>query len=120
MRDRLIEIIANELGDINCAKLWATDITDRLLENGAIMPPVKVDTEVYAVTYNPYTLTYKIHRGYVGCIDIRSTGKYMIIRHQGFDDEPYFDKIVGRFDDFGKTVFLTREEAEKALVEVAK
>ena len=39
------------------------------------------------------------------------------MRHEGLDDEPYFDKIVGRFDDFGKTVFLSREEAEKALKE---
>ena len=36
------------------------------------------------------------------------------------DDYAYFDKYncgVFSFDDFGKTVFLTREEAEKALAE---
>ena len=109
-------------GCSECEGPWGFEIgdfADHLLENGVIVPPVKEGTEVYAVTYNPYTVTYTIRRGYVSCIDIRSTGEYTIIRHQGLDDEPYFDKIVGRFDDYGKTIFLTREEAEKALAEAA-
>ena len=120
MKDRLVKLIkASLIRHIDKSCKLAENIADDLLENGVIAPPVKEGTEVYAVTYNPYTLTHKICRGYVSCIDIRSTGEYTIICHQGLDDEPYFDKIVGRFDDYGKTIFLTREEAEKALAEVA-
>lgn len=77
--------------------------------------PCKRGDTVYAVTLNTETFTCGIHRGYIACIDIRSTGNYMIICHEGLDDEPYFDKIYGRFEDFGKNVFLTREEAESEL-----
>lgn len=121
MRDRLIELTkASLLRHIDKSCKLAENIADDLLAEGVIVPPVKEGTEVYAVTYNPYTFTHTIRRGYVACIDIRSTGEYTIIRHQGLDDEPYFDKIVGRFDDYGKTIFLTKEQAEKTLAEVTK
>lgn len=96
---------------------YTNAIADYLLANGVIVPPCKVGDTVYAVTLNTETFTYGIHRGYISCIDIRSTGNYIIICHEGLDDEPYFDKICGRFDDFGKNVFFSREEAEAALKE---
>lgn len=121
-QDRGVAIIQSQMDDriTNINYIENSYIADFLIQNGVIVPPVKEGTEVYAVTYNSYTLTHTIRRGYVACIDIRSTGEYTIIRHQGLDDEPYFDQIVGRFDDYGKTIFLTREEAEKALEEQRK
>lgn len=90
-------------------------LADYLLANGVIVPPCKVGDVVYAVSLNTETNIVAVHRGYIGSIDIRSTGNYLFICHEGFDDEPYFKNICGTFEDFGKTVFLTREEAEKAL-----
>lgn len=80
-----------------------------------ILPPCKVGDIVYAVSLNTETNIVAVHRGYIGSIDISSSGNYIFIFHEGFDDEPYFKNICGKFEDFGKTVFLTREEAEQAL-----
>ncbi len=88
---------------------------DYLLANGVIVPPCKVGDVVYAVSLNTETNIVAVHRGYIGSIDIRSTGNYLFICHEGFDDEPYFKNICGTFEDFGKFIFLTKEEAEKAL-----
>lgn len=96
------------------------DLVKAKEEGRLIVPPCKVGDTVYAIALNTERFTYGIHRGYVGCIDIRAAGEYLIIRHEGLDDEPLFDKIIARFDDFGKTVFLSREEAEKAIAERSK
>ena len=82
--------------------------------------PCKIGDVVYAVVVNAVTLNYRILRGYISCIDVRSTGYHVIICHEGLDDVPYFDKIYGRFDNFGESIFLTREEAEAALAERMK
>lgn len=83
-----------------------------------IVPPCKVGDIVYAVSLNTETNTTAIHRGYVGSIDIRNTGNYLFICHEGFDDEPYFKNICGKFEDFGKFIFFTKEEAEEALAKI--
>lgn len=92
-------------------------IANHLLANGVIVPPCKVGDIVYAVSLNTETNTTAIHRGYVGSIDIRNTGNYLFICHEGFDDEPYFKNICGKFEDFGKFIFHTKEDANKALEE---
>ena len=119
MRDRLIELIGKSFAEESEKRLVITAqyTADYLLANGVIVPPCKVGDTVYAVAYNTNIFTYAVHRGYIGSIDIRSTGEYIIICHEGLDDEPKFPNIVGRFTDIGKTVFLTREEAERALKE---
>ena len=109
MRDRLIELLDGRSLDTHCD---VASVADHLLANGVIVPPCKVGDTVYAVTLNTNTFTYGVHRGYIACIDIRSTGKCIIIRHEGYDDEPYFEKIIGKFDDFGKSIFLSREEVD--------
>ena len=126
MRDRLIELIVNAdtydsyecklcFEDKSCEYCNAEKLADYLLENNVVCLPCKVGSTVYATALNPKTDIIAIHRGYIGSINIRSTGKYIFICHEGFDDEPYFNSICGKFADFGKTVFLTREEAERAL-----
>ena len=92
-------------------------IADYLLANGVIVPPCKVGDVVYAITLNPKTNIRKTHRGVVTNIHCHTTGKHITIRHEGLDDEPYFDALYCPFEIFGKTVFLTREEAEAKLKE---
>jgi hypothetical protein len=128
MRDRLIELLESphkaeqlrqtgvDIGkyEDDCVEAM---LADHLLANGVIVPPCKVGDRVYAVSLNTETFTVAVHRGYIGSIDIRSAGNYLFIHHEGLDDEPYFKTICGKFEDFGKFIFLTKKEAEKALAE---
>ena len=118
MRDRLIELIeeAAQMWDESPLSSFNELCADHLIANGVIVPPVKVGQTVYAISLNTATNTIAVHRGYIGSINIRATGKYLCICHEGLDDEPYFKNIWATFDDFGKTVFLSREAAEKALI----
>ena len=127
MRDRLIEL--HKQAKLMCMETNCKDcvgwgqgvfcfchmLADHLLANGVIVLPCKVGDIVYAVSLNTETNIVAVHRGYIGSIDIRSTGNYLFICHEGFDDEPYFKNICGKFEDFGKTIFFTRKEAELAL-----
>ena len=116
-RDRLIELLEDTLQEWECDVQSETlsQIAEHLIENGVIVPPCKVGDVVYAITLNTKTSIVAIHRGYIGSIDIRSAGNYMFICHEGLDDEPFFENICCKFENFGKTVFFTREEAERAL-----
>ena len=87
------------------------EIADYLLKNGAIVLPCRVEDTIYVVSNGTIIETEVLkvayeesieHSGYV------SQGVYAVVGNtlQRFD-----------FSEFGKTVFLTREEAEKALKE---
>ena len=124
MRDRLIKIISDELGDINCAKLWAADIADRLLANGVIVPPCKVGDKVYYLDdivwddecrdCEHYFMggfgdpsecgRTKYGNKYPDCIKIKEE---VVTQH-----DIYYYLYA---ETFGKEVFLTKEQAEKAL-----
>lgn len=105
MRDRLIELLNVAVGDSNLTDNEVKIVADYLLENGVIVPPCKVGDKIYRIvdmshtacesfvssfaeTVEPYAIIYKNMMGGYSCIP---------------------------FEEFGKTVFLTREEAERAL-----
>lgn len=109
-KEKLIEMIQSATN--GCARYWASLIADKLLAEGVIVPPCKVGQKVYKV----YDIE-SVHRralelevllieiGNITRICLKTTKNYLY----------NFDKAS--FEDFGKTVFLTREEAEKALAE---
>ena len=119
MRDRLIELIDNwytEYFNIyqECDDETAV-IADYLLENGVIVPPVQVGDTVYYIEgayYNSKRKTVK---------PIKVTEISWKCDRSGRDLG--FALIANgtryKFSSIGKTVFLTKEEAEKALAEVA-
>lgn len=116
-RERLIELIQNSVD--GCARHWAEVIADHLLANGVIVPPCKVGDTVYTVE-NPYTFLplRKVVEGYVISIHYHEHGLYIRVM---FDTK----KINGCVDynvnwKLNKIVFLTGEEAEKALAERRK
>ena len=82
---------------------------DHLLANGVIVPPCKVGDVVWYINQDK-----KIDYAQVACIDCRNTGNHIIIHKYIYGAEEII-KICVRFEEFGKTVFLTKEEAEKAL-----
>ena len=92
MRERLIELIADAVG--GCSTYWAGLIADYLLKNGVIVPPCKVGDTVYNVLPIKLILEEKVERFYV---------------------RAQTDKGIIPIDMFGKTVFLTKQEAEQAL-----
>lgn len=104
MRDRLIELL------IKSGVTWnPCGVADYLLENGVIVPPVKVGQTVYRTRGNYGGIS--IHKGFVSQVNFYHKGETR------FWDDGHPLSFTN--DDIGKTVFLTKEQAEKALAEVA-
>ena len=118
MRDRLIELIeeAAQMWDENPLSSFNEVCADHLLANGVIVPPVRVGQTVYT------TVCYGIKDW-----RIQESMIIKICYKQGLD-EPYLEvieKVVGDkggcsyfsipLHHLGKTVFLSREDAERAL-----
>ena len=109
-------------------------IVDHLLENGVIAPPCKVGDVVYAVgdkdghqikecKVNHFSFESAEHFEvdvYFDC-NLYCDGCYFNAYSQSYCGEWDCDNAYGHscipIADFGKTVFLTKEEAEKALKE---
>lgn len=100
-REQLFEIIDKADTDVRIkaitdgidSKSYINFIVDRLLENGVIVLPCKVGDVIYALTYD--------HKDYAP----------LKVNHIG--------NLVRWFEDgcFGKELFLTQQEAEKAVAE---
>lgn len=118
MRDRLIELI------LECstytpeyseqARLHAEYLAQHLLNEGVIVPPCKVGDEVYWIgNKESIVKTY-----YVACVEINIfEGRIHTVIHTKINkDNFYSDEHFSNYQ-FGKYLFFTREEAEKALAE---
>lgn len=118
MRDRLIELIENAKWDwVDYAvgeceggkyptKYLNETIADALLANGVIVPPCKVGDTIYMlVTKHTHSFTFS------GGKMQKNENQHTFIK-QTYLMESNFFKVIRAF---GKTVFLTREEAERAL-----
>lgn len=124
MRDRLIELLKgaeNKVSEMLTRPLeleeWLGIYADYLLANGVIVPPCKVGDTVYRVI----EMGTGIHFKQVGRCGIGHSQGYKIvpceekikrfIRTVEVSKNNFFDIC----ENFGKTVFLTREEAEAKL-----
>lgn len=106
VRDRLIDLIFNKLSGTcgECSSLECTEkLTDYLLENGVIVPPCKVGDDVYRLSTKANRIKY-IQATTISRIAIDNDGIWL------FCECNPIARCV-----FGKTVFLTKEKAEKAL-----
>ena len=107
MKDRLSKMIQDSVG--GCAKHWADIIADYLIANGVIVPPCKIGDKVYEI-WDMFPQT--IMESEVGCIVQKGTNDFSM--------ELWLDAyggVICSSSDIGKTAFLTRKEAEKALAE---
>lgn len=124
MRDRLVELLCNvkcegeecfgncphRIGQ-KCNKVQRLEmcsvfaIADHLLAEGVIVPPVKVGQTVYSKKCNAY-IVEGIHY---------KNGSFLFGGNR--ENKEGTPQSVWLESDIGKTVFLTREEAEKALAE---
>ena len=130
MRDRLIELMHKQFtelykdGDWNFVEMIG-GVADYLLENGVIVPPCEVGDVVYV---NPKTwggisfVNYDnlfIHSKYfliAEVVSVIKTRKQNLIKLKVYNRTTYTPEYR-RYpvSSIGKTVFLTREEAEQAL-----
>ena len=117
MRDRLkklifeSDILCSSCGEFSCYDC-SEYIADRLLANGVIVPPCKVGDTVYYINtlyFSPLERN-KVYRAEVTRIVITKRGVSFVakVRYKG-------GVIEITEDGFGENVFLTREEAERAL-----
>lgn len=109
-RERLVEILKDNQGD---STYYMTDeavqsVSDVLLDNGIVVLPCKVGDKVYVIPkYNgkPYC---GVQQDKVQMVGITSRGIHIKTRNKSSFNKTYM---------LGKTAFLTKEEAEKALKE---
>ena len=100
-RDRLIELLQDYL--------YSEQIADHLLANGVIVPPVQLGQKVW--------ILYSIEKT-IRCKEITSITRRQKSWTMHFTCSDCFTVWDNAEDEyFGKTVFLTEEEAEKALAE---
>ena len=108
-RERLIELM-QEWGTNNTDSFPFESVADYLIANGVIVPPCKVGDMVYTVS-RYYGGIWKIYECRVDGFTVYKRNVFMSISN----DEHYCFGV--NICEIGKTVFLTKEEAEKALKE---
>ncbi len=111
-REKLIEIIGKPINMLGSDDLFGA-IADHLLKNGVIVPPVKVGDTVYFdnTGYHDSAEIDGIH------IDENGIAFSWVQYDVGVDITELWDEGEFDIEEIGKTVFLTLEEAEKALAE---
>ena len=122
MRDRLIELLLKKYDHfcdqcgVNKDSHYTDNLADYLLANGVIVPPCKVGDKVYHIRESTcenvdglYTICEFYDEGMCAC-KTRCPHIHRIV-------ECYVDMVnLPRvMEKWGKTIFLTKEEAEKAL-----
>lgn len=105
MRDRLIELLRKR-----GVTFRTCDIADYLLNNGVIVPPVKVGDKVYKITRNKVKECEVI---FIGISADEKCSHFNFVEY--YADGTFYKSYSMVFDVIGKTVFLTKEEAEKYL-----
>ena len=111
MRDKIAEILKayTKKNNISASSVILEEYADELIANGVIAPPCRVGDKVYMlVTRKTHSFEFD-----EGKRMLRVENQHTFIK-QTYLTKLNFFKVI---DDFGKTVFLTKEEAEKALEE---
>jgi hypothetical protein len=115
MRNKLIDIIDSfrELDPPHDGRTWTEHLADHLLSEGVILPPCKVGQTVFFYTCvcdKEGEVKFDIFDGEVISFALQKEG---LLAYCHYKCGLTYWHLVKK--DFGKTVFLTREEAEKAL-----
>ena len=119
MRDRLIELIKEVIEEWESyyvyslskgeprSKTYDGFIADHLIANGVIVPPVAIGQTVYEIA--PYET-----------IPLGEIKSKRVVGFEQYEHLIYVCCLGTKYpiSNFGKTVFLTREDAERALEEM--
>ena len=114
-KERLIEILENAEDCLDYETM-----ADYLLDNGVIVPPCKVGDVVYVRNREGKPQKMKFDNVDLRCTCTREDYCGLGTRCMDKESNICQYRFKNDFSDFGKIVFLTREEAEKALKESEK
>lgn len=125
-RERLIELMIEAKRTEPEIGSFTDYLADYLLEHGVIVPPCKVGDKLFILYDDDYG-EYECSELCIGVLqELRVFAKCGISGYKNIQEcpeyycgQPFCSTSFTR-KDFGKTVFLTREEAEKALKEREK
>ena len=109
MKERLVELMTGAVDEVKQTCGGVNTVADYLLENGVIVPPCKIGETLYDAREFFYKADapdlYEMKSDDI-CVEKDSkSGEYRFI----------YDDAYVSYDEIGKTVFLTKEEAEQAL-----
>lgn len=107
MRERLIELLKRWF----TSKADCAEIADYLLENGVVLLPCKVGDKIYRLN----SICSSVDEVTVKAIYFSEDKKYYPKSHLIIQYDFIRNRIRVNFSEIGKTVFLTREEAEAKL-----
>ena len=110
-RDRLVELLQGKSIDTTADVEY---VADYLLANGAFVSPCMVGQTVYYVSEKPINLqvlSNTVYEAEVVTILTTNLGTSLVIQIRN----EYGCTEIPDVNDWGKTVFLSREEAEEAL-----
>ena len=112
-RERLMQFMIDAKRNDPETKPWSEWLVDYLFDHGVIVPPVKVGDTVYAHDFCQTDDTegfYEAVPVIVEQISISNKGVWVDCSYPA-------DRTAHLLSAFGKTLFLTKEEAEAALKE---
>lgn len=119
VKEKLVELLCSNSLHRDGATMY--DVADHLIANGVMVPPCKVGQTIYYLfQYSnkrilPFVRMAKVKKIYCG----NSKMKFLVDCELKDTQEKGIIK-TWYFDDFGKTVFLTKEEAESHLSQPPK
>lgn len=116
-KERITEILKayTKKNNISASSVILEEYAEDLLANGVIVPPCKVGAEIFGVFDNDDEQRKEIYEGKVICFSL-DENNLLWAKMRYKNGLTYWHTI----DDFGKTVFLTKEEAEEKLKELRK
>lgn len=115
-RERLIDLMIEAKRTEPKTGSFTDYLADYLIEHGVIVPPCKVGTYVYFIT-DVNSQCFTIRYGRVYEISITSNDNLFLSIAEYDESDNVIDEWSIPKCQWSKTVFLTREEAERALKE---
>lgn len=109
MRDRLVELLKEASYYLDEQDVVCNRVADHLIANGVIVPPCKMGDKIYMLVTRQTTR-----------FDFTNGKMKKVISKHTFVKETRLTKLnlFSAIENFGKTIFLTKDQAEQKLKEM--
>lgn len=135
MKDRLIELLKNKYDHfcdqcrVNKDSHYIENLADHLIQNGVIVPPCNLGDTVYCLKFKRDKESYPIKTVPNGYLEETVVGIHICddrLKKNAVSNKKYKDYLITQvgchnafrhipMNKIGKTVFLSKEDVEKAL-----